>query len=78
MKIRVMEHLLGTNTDHIEKLFSTVSEVKKKKSKNIVYVIMPYEQQARKAIRSLNGTKLLRQKIRVEEFLSEIFDRKCS
>ena len=43
MKIRVMEHLLGTNTDHIEKLFSTVTEVKKKKSKNIAYVIMPYE-----------------------------------
>ena len=55
MKIRVMEHPPETNTDHIEKLFSTVTEVKKKKRKNTAYVIMLYEQQTKKALKLLNG-----------------------
>ena len=73
MKIRVMGYPPGTSKDHIKKLFSVVgnvTEVKKKKSKNIAYVIMPYEQQAKKALKLLNGANLMGKKIRVEECLS--------
>ena len=70
MKIRVMGFPQGTSKDHIEKLFSvvgTVSDVKKKKGKNTAYVIMPHEQQAKKAVKLLNGANLMGKKIRVEE-----------
>ena len=76
MKIRVMGFPQGTSKDHIEKLFSvvgTVTEVKKKKSKNTDYVIMSYEQQARKSVKLLNGANLMGKKIRVKECLSGPF-----
>lgn len=38
MKIRVMEHPPETNTDHIEKLFSTVTEVKKKEKEHCLCI----------------------------------------
>ena len=70
MKIRVMGFPQGTSKDHIEKLFSVVAcvtEVKKKKGKGVTYVIMPYEQQAKKAVKLLNGANLMGKKIIVEE-----------
>ena len=73
MKIRVMGYPPGTSKDHIEKLFSVVgavTEVKKKKGKSTAYVTMPYELQAKKAVKLLNGANLMGQKIHVKECLS--------
>ena len=70
MKIRVLGFPQGTSKDHLQKLFSvvgTVTEVKKKKGKNTVYVTMLYEQQAKKALKLLNGANLMGKKIIVEE-----------
>ena len=72
MKIRVMGFPQGTSKDHIEKLFSVagkVTEIKKKKGKNTAYVTMPHEQQAKKAVKLLNGANLMGKKIVVEECL---------
>ena len=73
MRIKITGFPTITNKEEINRIFSalgTVSHVKKKKGKNAAYVTMPYEYQARKAIRLLNGIKLLGQKICVEELLS--------
>ena len=72
MKIRVKNFPKGTSIEHIQKLFDIagkVTEVKKKKGKNTAYVTMPHEQQAKKAVRLLNGANLMGQKIIVEECL---------
>ena len=59
-----------TSKEEIERIFGemgTVIKVQKEIGQNFAYVTMPYEYQAQKAIRSLDGTKILGRTIKVEE-----------
>ena len=72
MRIRVSGFPGITNKEEIERIFSelgTVINVQKERSKNFAYVTMPYDYQARKAIYSLDGSKILGRTIKVEECL---------
>ena len=72
MRIRVSGFPGITSKEEIERIFSemgTVNKVQKERSKTVAYVTMLYDYQARKAIRSLDGSKILGRTIRVEECL---------
>ena len=72
MRIRVSGFPGITSKEEIERIFSelgTVINVQKERSKNFAYVTMPYDYQARKAIYSLDGSKILGRTIKVEECL---------
>ena len=59
-----------TSKEEIERIFGemgTVIKVQKEIGQSFAYVTMPYEYQAQKAIRSLDGTKILGRTIKVEE-----------
>lgn len=70
MILRVSGFPRITSKEEIERIFSemgTVTNVQKERGKGVAYVTMPYEYQAQKAVRSLDGTKILGRTIKVEE-----------
>ena len=72
MRIRVSGFPGITSKEEIERIFSelgTVISVEKEWRKSFAYVTMPYDYQARKAIYSLDGSKILGRTIKVEESL---------
>ncbi len=72
MRIRVSGFPGITSKEEIKRIFTelgTVINVQKERSKNFAYVTMPYDYQARKAVYSLDGSKILGRTIKVEECL---------
>ena len=72
MRIRVSGFPTILHKYKLKRIFSelgTVTDVQKERGKSIAYLTMPYDYQARKAVRSLDGTKILGRTIRVEECL---------
>ena len=72
MRIRVSGFPGITSKEEIERIFSelgTVSNVQKERGKSTAYVTMPYDYQAKKAVYSLDGSKILGRTIKVEEYI---------
>ena len=72
MRIRVSGFPGITSKEEIERIFSelgTVTDVQKEWRKTVAYVTMPYDYQAKKAVYSLDGSKILGRTIKVEECL---------
>jgi RNA recognition motif-containing protein len=70
MRLKVSGFSSITNKGELRRVFSehgTVKDVEKGVGQNIAYVNMPYDYQAKKAIQSLDGDKILGRIIKVEE-----------
>jgi len=70
MKIKVSGFPSITTKYEIKRIFSnygTVHKIKIAQKEDIAYLDMPYELQARNAIKSLDGSKMIGREIKVEE-----------
>ena len=70
MKIKVSGFPDVVGEHEIRRIFTdlgTVVNVQKELRKNTAYVIMKYDYQGKKAVQSLNGTKIWGRSIKVEE-----------
>ena len=71
MRIRVTGFPKITSKEELKRIFSelgTVEEVQKE-GNGVAFIKMPYEYQGKKAIRNLDGSKVLGRTIKVEECL---------
>ena len=69
MKIQVTGFPMITSAQELERVFSnlgTVTKVEKETHKNTAYITMPYAHQGNKAIKALDGTKILGRIITVQ------------
>ena len=70
MRIRVTGFPNITDKDDIRRLFSkygTVDNIEKAYGTSIAYVTMKYDRQGKRAVKALDGTKILGRLIIVEE-----------